>query len=89
MTRARSTVWNGFESWVIDLLGRGKTTLVMGGCTLNSCLRVSAVETQRLFEGRGLQVAVDLSLCGARTRNYVPSEVFEGAVRLVRQPGEE
>jgi nicotinamidase-related amidase len=76
-----SALWpptNGFRSWLDQLVQRGKTTLVMGGCTLNSCLRVSAVETQRCFAGRGLRVAVDLSLCGARTRNYVPSPLFEG-----------
>jgi len=50
----------------------------MGGCTLNSCLRVSALETQRSFADRGLRVAVDLSLAGARTSNYVPSELFGG-----------
>ncbi len=50
----------------------------MGGCTLNSCLRVSAVETQRCFADRGLRVAVDLSLAGARASNYVRSELFEG-----------
>ena len=76
-----SVLWpptNGFSKWADHLVQRGRTTLVMGGCTLNSCLRVSAVETQRSFAERGLRVAVDLSLAGARTSNYVPSEVFEG-----------
>lgn len=69
---------NGFRRWADHLARRGKTTLLMGGCTLNSCLRVSAVETQRCFAGRGLRVAVDLSLAGARTSNYLPSALFGG-----------
>ena len=76
-----SVLWpptNGFSKWVDHLVQRGRKTLVMGGCTLNSCLRVSAVETQRAFADRGLRVAVDLSLAGARTSNYVPSDVFGG-----------
>ncbi|MBW1684042.1 MAG: isochorismatase family protein [Deltaproteobacteria bacterium] len=76
-----SVLWpptNGFSKWVDHLIQRGKKALVMGGCTLNSCLRVSALETQRSFADRGLRVAVDLSLAGARTRNYVPSELFGG-----------
>lgn len=76
-----SVLWpptNGFHKWAEHLVQRGKKALVMGGCTLNSCLRVSAQETQRCFADRGLRVAVDLSLAGARTSNYVPSELFEG-----------
>jgi hypothetical protein len=76
-----SVLWpptNGFSNWADDLARRGKTTLVMAGCTLNSCLRVSAVETQRCFADRGLRVAVDLSLAGARASNYVGSELFGG-----------
>lgn len=76
-----SIMWpptNGFAEWVEGLLARGKHTLVMGGCTLNSCLRVSASETQRRFRADALRVVVDLSLCGARTRNYVESPVFGG-----------
>jgi nicotinamidase-related amidase len=69
---------NGFREWVIDLLARGKTTLVLGGCTLNSCVRVSAVEVQRCFADHGLQVVVDLSLCGGRRGNYVESSEFSG-----------
>jgi hypothetical protein len=76
-----SVLWppaNGFRRWLDHLVERGKKALVMGGCTLNSCLRVSAVETQRLLAGRGLRVAVDLSLSGARTSNYMRSGFFEG-----------
>jgi hypothetical protein len=50
----------------------------MGGCTFNSCVRVSSVEALQFFQGRDLQVVVDASLCGARTRNYLPSPLFDG-----------
>jgi hypothetical protein len=76
-----SVLWpptNGFAQWVEGLLARGKHTLVMGGCTLNSCLRVSASETQQCFGDDALRVVVDLSLCGARTRNYIQSPFFGG-----------
>lgn len=76
-----SVLWpptNGFAQWVESMIGRGKSNLVMGGCTLNSCVRVSAIETQRRFGESGLQVVVDLSLCGARTSNFLPSAEFGG-----------
>eukprot|EP01105_Mastigella_eilhardi_P006686 TRINITY_DN1822_c0_g1_i1.p2 TRINITY_DN1822_c0_g1~~TRINITY_DN1822_c0_g1_i1.p2 ORF type:complete len:237 (+),score=93.33 TRINITY_DN1822_c0_g1_i1:60-713(+) len=44
--------------------------LVVGGCTLTSCVRVSARETQLAYAARGLEVVVDVSLCGARLANY-------------------
>lgn len=69
---------NGYREWVESLIRCGKKTLVMGGCTLNSCLRVSAVETRRFFCDAGLDVVVDLSLSGARASNYVSSPVFGG-----------
>ncbi|MFH2001480.1 MAG: hypothetical protein ABIK28_17490 [Planctomycetota bacterium] len=76
-----SILWpptNGFSKWIKRLLERGITTLVMGGCTLNSCVRVSAVEVQQTFSNLGLQVVVDLSLCGGRTANYIRSPQFGG-----------
>jgi hypothetical protein len=69
---------NGVREWLDQLAGRGQTTVVIGGCTLNSCVRVSAAQIQRYAGRRGLQVVVDLGLCGARTRNYVRSEEFGG-----------
>jgi Isochorismatase family len=69
---------NGFREWLEDVISRGKTTLVMGGCTLNSCVRVSAVETKQYFSNSGLDVIVDLSLCGARATNYTNSAQFGG-----------
>lgn len=76
-----SVLWppsNGFREWVADLIDRGKSTLVMGGCTLNSCIRVSAIDTQQLFANHGLRVAVDLSLSGARVSNYLRSDLHGG-----------
>ena len=60
------------------LIKGGIKILVMGGCTLNSCVRVSARETGLRFRDGGLSVVVDLSLCGARTSNYAPIPVFSG-----------
>jgi hypothetical protein len=70
---------NGFREWVDALMGRGKKSLVMGGCTLNSCLRVSSLETLSAFRERGLEVIVDLRLCGSRSSNYANSPQFGGA----------
>jgi hypothetical protein len=75
-----SVLWppaNGFRQWLDCLHQRGRDTLVMGGCTLNSCVRVSSIETQQLQRDR-LQVVVDLSLCGARSGNYIRSPEFGG-----------
>ncbi len=69
---------NGFRRWVGRCLQDGKNLLLMGGCTLNSCVRVSAIETQHFFRNQNLQVVVDLSLSGARLRNYVPGPQFDG-----------
>lgn len=69
---------NGFREWLEDLARRGKRQLVMGGCTLNSCVRVSSIETQRFAKSLGLKVIVDLSLSGARRDNYIPSPEFDG-----------
>lgn len=76
-----SVLWppdNGFADWLDRLLGRGRRVLVIGGCTLNSCVRVSAIETQQIFGQRGLQVVVDLELCGARLANYQPGPQYGG-----------
>ena len=69
---------NGFREWVENCINNGKKILVMGGCTLNSCLRVSSIETQNYFNSKKLQVVVDLSLSGARTRNFIRSPVYAG-----------
>ena len=69
---------NGFREWIDQCIAQGKRSLVIGGCTLNSCVRVSSMETQALFPSDRLQVIVDMSLCGARGRNYLPSPEFGG-----------
>lgn len=70
--------FNGFKEWVGWCIENGKNTLVMGGCTLNSCVRVSSIETLIYFKDRNLKVVVDLSICGARLRNFSPSAIYEG-----------
>lgn len=69
---------NGYGEWLAALAENGIRTLVMAGCTLNSCLRVSAVATRNAIPLEQLQVVVDLSLCGARTSNYLNAEQFGG-----------
>ena len=69
---------NGFRQWVSRCIDYGKKILVMGGCTLNSCVRVSSIETARKFQNENLQVVVDLSLSGARTKNYISVPDFNG-----------
>ena len=69
---------NGFRQWVSRCIDHGKKTLIMAGCTLNSCVRVSSIETSRKFQNRNLQVVVDLSLSGARTKSYISSPAFNG-----------
>jgi len=69
---------NGCREWVEGLIAGGVRTLVLGGCTLNSCLRVSAIALRNSFRPRELDIVVDLSLCGARSANYLPSPLFGG-----------
>ena len=69
---------NGFKEWVGRCMQSGRSNLVIGGCTLNSCIRVSAVETQKAFRPENLRVVVDLNLCGARARNFKTSIQFGG-----------
>ena len=69
---------NGFKEWVKNCIDRGRVNLVMGGCTLNSCVRVSAIETQQYFKHENLQVVVNINLCGARARNFKASMQFGG-----------
>ena len=76
-----SALWpptNGYQDWLDSLYERGIRSLVIGGCTLNSCVRVTAVETQLVMADRDFQVIVDLGLCGARASNYRRSTMFGG-----------
>jgi hypothetical protein len=69
---------NGFREWLENMIDRGMKSLVMGGCTLNSCLRISSLEVISAFHDTGLNIIVDLSLCGARASNYGNSTQFGG-----------
>jgi len=69
---------NGFREWIKGIINNGKRILVMGGCTLNSCVRVSSIQTQNHFKDQKLQVVVDLSLSGARASNYRSSPMYGG-----------
>jgi hypothetical protein len=91
-----SVMWppvNGFREWVQCLLAHDKKTLVMGGCTLNSCVRVSSIDTLQFFKVDGLRVVVDLSICGARAGNFTPSSQYNGlssvesAVQQMKEAG--
>jgi hypothetical protein len=70
--------FNGFREWAARCIDQGIKTLVLGGCTLNSCVRVSSIEILQLFNSNNLRVVVDLSICGARLRNYSPSSLYGG-----------
>ena len=69
---------NGFKEWVERCIESGKNTLVLGGCTLNSCVRVSSIDTLTFFKDMDLEVVVDLGICGARLRNFSPSAMYGG-----------
>jgi len=69
---------NGFREWVANFINDGKKILVIAGCTLNSCVRVSSIETLKHFKDQGLQTVVDLSLAGARTSRFLPSSLYGG-----------
>jgi hypothetical protein len=69
---------NSYRQWIERILDKGKNILVIGGCTLNSCVRVSAIETRKFFKNKKLRVIADLSICGARIGNYRRSSMFGG-----------
>ncbi len=69
---------NGFREWVEGLMDDGKKILVMAGCTLNSCIRKSSIDTHKYFKDGMLQIVVDLSLSGARAVNYMQSSLYGG-----------
>jgi nicotinamidase-related amidase len=71
---------DGFAEWMDGRLQHGARVLVIGGCTTTSCVRVSSQAVQRAYAARGLQVVVDLSLCGARTNGHDPLCAAEDTV---------
>ena len=62
---------SGFESHLDSLLLSNPEidTILIGGCTLTSCVRVSSCALRRQYADR-LRVVVCLELCGARDANY-------------------
>jgi len=62
----------GAIQWFDSLVANGIQTVCIAGCTLTSCIRVSATDVHRKYsKSYGLQTCVDLNLCGARASNYV------------------
>ena len=62
---------SGAIQWFDSIVADGIKTVVIAGCTLTSCVRVSALDVHRRYAvAYGLQTSVDLSLCGARASNY-------------------
>jgi nicotinamidase-related amidase len=84
---------NGYQDWVDRVIDEGLRILVIGGCTLNSCVRVSSLDTYARFKSKGLQVIVDLSICGARRENFISSPAYggrsavESAIRQMTEAG--
>jgi len=78
---------DGFVEWLDAQMARGIHTLVIGGCTTTSCVRVSSQAVRRRLAPDRLTVAVDLSLCGARTNNYEPASATQDR-RLVQLYGD-
>ena len=46
----------GFAQWLEAHLQNGVRTLIVGGCTTTSCVRVSSQAVQRQYGDQGLQV---------------------------------
>jgi len=79
---------NGFREWLSRCRRKGVENLVFGGCTLNSCVRVSAIEVRQNRISDFLRVVVDLRRSAARARNYRRSPRHSGQTaveRAVRQ----
>jgi hypothetical protein len=49
---------------------------------------VSAIGIQQMFKSNHLQVVVDLSICGARLRNYKPSPTYNGLSAVASAVGQ-
>lgn len=62
----------GAAQWFETAIADGVQTVVVVGCTLTSCVRVSSTCVHRKHcKPRGLRTCVDLNLSGARASNYV------------------
>jgi len=80
-----------FWKWLNAQSEAGIGTLVVGGCTTTSCVRVSSQQIARRLPEHGLEgklrVVVDLDICGARSDNYLPNADKDSV--LVRTYGKE
>ena len=59
----------GVRQWLSEQL-EAKLDIVIGGCTITSCVRDSSINIKKMFPQ--LNIFVDRSLCGARKDNYLP-----------------
>lgn len=60
----------GIDQWMKSILDKQVQSLLIGGCTITSCVRVSSINLKRHFLSYPIEIVVDLSLCGARQSNY-------------------
>ena len=62
---------DGFDNYLDYLLQSNPdiNSILIGGCTLTSCVRVSSCSVYRRYSDR-LRVVVSLEMCGARDDNY-------------------
>jgi hypothetical protein len=58
----------GVRQWLSEQL-EAKLDIVIGGCTITSCIRDSSIQMKKLFPQ--LNLFVDQNLCAARKDNYV------------------
>ncbi|CAK0839215.1 unnamed protein product [Prorocentrum cordatum] len=70
-----------FHKWFEERLSAGMQTLVIGGCTTTSCVRVSSQAIRRMYPDSTLRVVVDLSLCGARVSNFLGNAELDPVLR--------
>lgn len=62
---------DGIDQWMKSILDKQIQTVLIGGCTTTSCVRVSSMNLKRHYLSYPVDFMVDLSLCGARQSNYV------------------
>jgi hypothetical protein len=58
----------GVRQWLYEQL-EAKLDIVIGGCTITSCIRDSSIQMKKMFPQ--LNFFVDQNLCGARKDNYI------------------
>lgn len=58
----------GVYEWLKEQLD-AKLDIVIGGCTITSCIRDSSIQIKKMFPK--LNIFIDKNLCGARKDNYI------------------